>query len=143
MELYCNLFLEKIRNKIRGLMTKQKLFKLSIITLIIGIALIALDYFFFHFVTDSGITLSKGDTATEIMDGFYKRCESLKDGSWYDGWRAFCLEKKEFYESVISRALLKENEELNRQRYAHYLDCEAHLDVFRELFPTWNLTNEK
>ena len=58
MELYCNLFLEKIQNKIRGLMTKQKLFKLSIITLIIGILLIGIDYFFFHFVTDSGITLT-------------------------------------------------------------------------------------
>ena len=39
-------------------MTKQKLFKLSIITLIIGIVLIGIDYFFFHFVTDSGITLT-------------------------------------------------------------------------------------
>ena len=37
-------------------MTKQKLFKLSLITLAIGVALLAIAYFFFHFVTDSGIT---------------------------------------------------------------------------------------
>ncbi len=93
--------------------------------------------------TDSGITLSKGDTAIEIMNGFHKRSESLKDGSWIDGWHRFCMEKKELYESVILRACNDDNVELNRQRFAHYLDCEAHLDVWRELYPTWNLTNEK
>ena len=39
-------------------MTKQKLFKLSLITLAIGVGLLAIAYFFFHFVTDSGITLT-------------------------------------------------------------------------------------
>ena len=39
-------------------MTKQKLFKLSLITLAIGLGLLAIAYFFFHFVTDSGITLT-------------------------------------------------------------------------------------
>ena len=39
-------------------MTKQKLFKLSIITLIIGLIILAINYFFFHFVTDSGISLT-------------------------------------------------------------------------------------
>ena len=38
-------------------MTKQKLFKLSLITLAIGLGLLAIAYFFFHFVTDDGITL--------------------------------------------------------------------------------------
>ena len=27
--------------------------------------------------------------------------------------------------------------------FGHYLDCEAHTDVWRELFPTANQTNEK
>ena len=38
--------------------TKQKLFKLSLITLAIGLGLLAIAYFFFHFVTDSGITFT-------------------------------------------------------------------------------------
>jgi hypothetical protein len=38
-------------------MTKKKLLKLSIVTLIIGLVVLAIAYFFFHFVTDEGITL--------------------------------------------------------------------------------------
>ena len=37
---------------------KKKLFKLSLITLIIGLAILLIAYFFFHFVTDDGITLT-------------------------------------------------------------------------------------
>ena len=39
-------------------MTRKKLFKLSLITLAIGVGLLAIAYFFFHFVTDSGITFT-------------------------------------------------------------------------------------
>lgn len=39
-------------------MTKQKLLKFSLITLLIGIGIMAFAYFFFHFVTDAGITLT-------------------------------------------------------------------------------------
>ena len=35
---------------------KKKLLKLSLVTLIIGLCVLAINYFFFHFVTDSGIT---------------------------------------------------------------------------------------
>jgi hypothetical protein len=38
-------------------MTKKKLLKLSLVCLIIGLAVLAIAYFFFHFVTDDGITL--------------------------------------------------------------------------------------
>ena len=38
-------------------MSKKKLLKLSLVTLIIGLAVLAIAYFFFHFVTDDGITL--------------------------------------------------------------------------------------
>ncbi|MBE7077702.1 MAG: hypothetical protein E7377_03235 [Clostridiales bacterium] len=37
-------------------MNKQKLLKLSLITLIIGVIVLFLAYFCFHFVTDEGIT---------------------------------------------------------------------------------------
>ena len=36
-----------------------------------------------------------------------------------------------------------EDGETGNNLFAHYLDCEAHTDVWRELFPTWNQTNEK
>ena len=37
-------------------MTKKKLLKLSLVSLIIGLIVLAIAYFFFHFVTDDGIT---------------------------------------------------------------------------------------
>ncbi len=37
-------------------MTRKNLFKFSLINLLIGIAVLIIAFFFFHFVTDSGIT---------------------------------------------------------------------------------------
>ena len=39
-------------------MNRKNLLKLSLITLIIGVIVLAIAYFFFHFVTDEGITLT-------------------------------------------------------------------------------------
>lgn len=39
-------------------MDRKKLLKFSLITLIIGVAVMLLAYFCFHFVTDEGITLT-------------------------------------------------------------------------------------
>ena len=39
-------------------MTKKNLLKFSLINLIIGLVIFAISYFTFHFVTDSGITLT-------------------------------------------------------------------------------------
>ena len=44
---------EKTGNKI---MTRKKLFQFSLVTLAIGLFVLAIAYFFFHFVTDEGIT---------------------------------------------------------------------------------------
>lgn len=38
-------------------MTRKELLKFSLITVIIGVLLLALTFFFFHFVTDEGISL--------------------------------------------------------------------------------------
>ena len=37
-------------------MDKKLVRKFSIVTLIVGVVLLAISYFFFHYVTDSGIT---------------------------------------------------------------------------------------
>ncbi len=85
---------------------------------------------------ESSIELAKGEKYDEIINAFNERNESLKNGKWRDGWHEFCISVKDGY---IARA----NAEKNPDVFAHYLDCEAHTDVWRELFPTWNLTNEK
>lgn len=39
-------------------MNKKSLLKFSLILLIVGLCVLAIAYFFFHFVTDEGITLT-------------------------------------------------------------------------------------
>lgn len=87
-----------------------------------------------HENTYSGIKLSDDP---EVMKGFKKRSASLLDGSWQDGWHEFCESKKESYLKAIYEASEKPG------KFGHYLDCEAHTDVWRELYPTANHTNEK
>ncbi len=90
--------------------------------------------------TETGCDLAKGEKAEQIMADFAARNESLKDGTWIDGWKAFCrMPERAIYHVPILEAC---DEERKLQRFAHYLDCEAHTDVWRELYPTWNATNE-
>ncbi len=90
-----------------------------------------------------GITLAKGEDADEIMAAFAKRNEELQTGEWKKGWHAFCERMSEKYVKVIHNACNDNSTETNNKRFGHYLDCEAHTDVWRELFPTANQSNEK
>jgi poly-gamma-glutamate synthesis protein (capsule biosynthesis protein) len=88
------------------------------------------------------IELAKGEEKEEIMRGFEERNASLLDGSWIDGWREFCDSQSEWYRSVVARAGKPDSTEAEDLQFAHYLDCEAHLDVFRELFKTNHMMNK-
>ena len=90
-----------------------------------------------------GISLAKGDDKNAIMAKFDARNASLVDGTWLDGWREFCEANKEAYISVVRKACVDGCDEKDLEKFAHYLDCEAHTDVWRELFKTYNATNEK
>ena len=50
---------------------------------------------------------------------------------------------KEHYCYMIRNACNEDSTDTNRELFAHFLDCEAHTDVWRELFKTYNQTNEK
>lgn len=96
----------------------------------------------FHPIVDTfhGCDLAKGEKAEEIMSAFEARNEEQKNGKWRDGWHAFCVApEREYYHERILNACVTDRE---KQGFAHYLDCEAHTDVWRELYPTWNMTNE-
>ena len=56
---------------------------------------------------------------------------------------SFCLGVSELYTQVVSKAYTEDASERANNKFGHFLDCEAHTDVWRELFPTANLTNEK
>ena len=92
-------------------------------------------------VLEDGITLAKGDDAKEIMEAFEKRNEELKTGEWKKGWHDFCVSMQDRYIENIGNAGRPESTETDNAVFGHYLDCEAHTDVWRELFPTWNQTN--
>ena len=90
---------------------------------------------------DRGVELAKGDEREALMTAFYDRQRQMANGEWRDGWHKFCLDRQEFYHKVIREAGLPDSSELQNARFGHYLDCEAHTDVWRELYPTYNQTN--
>jgi poly-gamma-glutamate synthesis protein (capsule biosynthesis protein) len=90
---------------------------------------------------EMGIWLAKGEAYDKIMQPFYARNKELLSGEWLNGWKAFCETVKEKYSSALV-GLGPDADEKKNQLFSHYLDCEAHTDVWRELFPTWNGTNK-
>ena len=89
--------------------------------------------------TENGIRLAtQGD---QLLKEFELRNESLKTDLWLQGWRDFCESMKEKYIKVISNAFAEQATQRQNDMFSHYLDCEAHTDVWRELCPSFNLTN--
>ncbi len=80
----------------------------------------------------TGIELATKDEADKILTELNERSKSLLDGSWYENWRSFALGQKRY--SVIRSELYEE--------IAHYFDCEAHTDACKEIYKTYNSTNE-
>ena len=91
---------------------------------------------------DHGIEIAKGEKAREILTGFMLRNKELQSDLWLAGWRKFCEEQREYYTSTVARAYAEGSTEIEDKQFGHYLDCEAHTDVYRELFKTVNHTNE-
>jgi poly-gamma-glutamate synthesis protein (capsule biosynthesis protein) len=93
-------------------------------------------------VGEYSISLAKGETKDAIMKGFYERSESILDGSWINGWREFCESMSDLYRGAVGGAGRPESTEAQNLHFAHYLDCEAHLDVLRELFRTYHMDDK-
>ena len=92
---------------------------------------------------DHGISLASGSEKDEILRQFESRNQALINGGWKDGWHEFCESNKDDYIKTIRRACTADARDYDNHKFAHFLDCEAHTDVWRELFPSYNLTNEK
>ena len=91
----------------------------------------------------SGITLAKGEKLAALKADIELYSNSLKDGTWKDGWHDFCVRYGRGYLDRLATFMKPEASEKDRAVLGHYLDCEAHNDLLRELFPSFNLTNEK
>ena len=92
---------------------------------------------------DNGIELAKGEKKEQILRDFEARCKTIADGTWIKGWREFCDSVKDIYERAAKGACDVEFDKIGDSIFAHYLDCEAHTDVWKELFKTANHRNEK
>ena len=92
--------------------------------------------------TETGIEIAKGERAKEILGSFAKRNAQLQNGEWLNGWHTFCESNREVYTRSVARAFSDGSTKEQDDLFGHYLDCEAHTDVYRELFKTANHTNE-
>lgn len=92
--------------------------------------------------TEVGIELAKGEIRDKILLDFATRNESLKDGTWKEGWHDFCESVKYGYIAAANQTEELSAEAMGDTMFAHYLDCEAHTDVWRELYKTANYRNE-
>lgn len=90
-----------------------------------------------------GIRLADAQEKEQILSSMEERNASLHDGTWRQGWHDYCMTVAAYYTRSVAQACVPELGERAVEIFAHYLDCEAHTDVWRELFPTHNMTNEK
>lgn len=103
----------------------------------------AMDFVPVEVKTAVGIGFAEGEAKEQLLADFAARNRALVDGTWLAGWREFCESKREDYTRIARLAFTDTEDPKAPERFAHYLDCEAHLDVWKELFQTYNKTNEK
>ncbi len=86
-----------------------------------------------------GIRLANKEEKEQILGDLNERSKTLVDGSYRDKFAEYCRTQSwsgwyKFIEQELSPASL--------DKFAHYMDCEAHQDVWKELYKTKNHTNE-
>lgn len=84
-------------------------------------------------VVPNGIELAKDENAKNIINTLRTQSDGLQTDAWLEGWRAFCEAKKENYFKTIRRAHTEDSTPRENEKFAHYLYCEAHRDVWEEL----------
>ncbi|MBR4954353.1 MAG: CapA family protein [Clostridia bacterium] len=92
-------------------------------------------------VLSEGIEIAKGERAEEIMGDFYARNRQLQNDEWQKGWEDFCQSVAENYKNAVSKAFSPDATEQEKEMFPHYFGCEAHADVLREIYKTYNYKN--
>ncbi len=88
-----------------------------------------------------GIDLAVGEDKGRILAEFEARNAELQNGEWEKGWHEFCESMRAHYTNVVGKAFADGSTPVEDDLFGHFLDCEAHTDVWRELFKTYNHTN--
>ena len=89
---------------------------------------------------NGAIRYANAEEREQMMAELEERNAKLKSGEWRKEWSAFCESVKGQYRKAAGYTEDSTPDEY--QFFAHFLDCEAHSDVWREIFKTWNHTNE-
>lgn len=83
-------------------------------------------------VDGASIRLANEEEKTKLLNELNERNKSLLDGTWYDHFKSFALSQTRY------RIFPSEQQE----EISHFFDCEAHTDMCKEIFKTYNYTNE-
>ena len=90
-------------------------------------------------VNGAGVTLAGGEEKARILADFEARSEILlDDAAWLAQWEAFCRSMPYYVDAVKNAYVDVPAGEICRQVFPHYLDCEAHLDVWKTIYKTWH-----
>lgn len=85
-------------------------------------------------VVGKGIELAKGDERKAILKTLAANSLNLHNGEWLKGWERFCEGKREAYTAVVSKAYVEAATDADNEWFNHYLYCEAHSDVLKQLY---------
>ena len=90
-------------------------------------------------VTDTGIRLADAAEQERLLAALARRSEILRDeDEWLARWEAFCRTMPYYVDAVANAFRDVPEGEFCNQVFPHYLDCEAHTDVWHTLFKSWH-----
>ncbi len=90
--------------------------------------------------TDCGIRLTQDKETEEIFKGMDERSKMLETDAWLEGFKEFCKNVREAgIRKYVGYTEDPTKDERERGALAHYIDCEAHLDVLRNIYTTWHM----
>lgn len=88
---------------------------------------------------EGGVSLAQGGEKAQILADFEARSRVLQDeGAWLAAWEAFCRSLPYYVDAVKNAYVDVPGGEPCQQVFPHYLDCEAHLDVWKTIYRTWH-----
>ncbi|MBQ6020462.1 MAG: CapA family protein [Clostridia bacterium] len=90
-------------------------------------------------VTDTGVRLADAEEKERLLGALGRRSAVLQDEDrWLAEWEAFCCSMPCYVDAVANAFKDVPAGEKCNQVFPHYLDCEAHTDVWHTVFPSWH-----
>ena len=89
--------------------------------------------------TDTGIRPADAAERERLLGALAERSRILADeAAWLHEWEAFCRSVPYYVDAVKNAFREIPAGELCSQIFPHYLDCEAHTDVWKTVFKSWH-----